>query len=73
MITINIDKAKEIKKGVIRIERKLLLEALDVEVMKNITNSEKLVEIESEKQRLRDITLKIDKLETIEELKSFTI
>lgn len=41
--------------------------------MKNITNSEKLQEKEVEKQKLRDITIKVDELKTIEELKKSTL
>ena len=73
MITININKAKEITKDRLRTERKPLLEALDVEVMKNITDSVKLAEIEVEKQRLRDITNVVDTLSTVEELKVITV
>ena len=73
MLKINIEKAKEIKKDTLRLEREPLLSALDVEVMKNIANSVKLAEIEAEKQKLRDITLKVDELTTVEELKEATI
>lgn len=73
MITININKAKEITKDRLRVERKPLLEALDVEVMKNITDSVRLAEIEAEKQRLRDITKVVDTLSTVEELKGITV
>ena len=73
MIAININKAKEIKKDIIRVEREPLLSALDIEVMKNIADSVKVAEIEAEKQKLRDITLKVDELTTVEELKSATI
>lgn len=73
MITININKAKEITKDRLRTERKPLLEALDVEVMKNITDSVRLAEIEAEKQRLRDITKVVDTISTVEELKGITV
>ena len=73
MITVNINKAKEITKDRLRTERKPLLEALDVEVLKNITDSVKLAEIEVEKQRLRDITKVVDTLSTVEELKGLTV
>ena len=73
MITININKAKEITKDRLRVERKPLLEALDVEVMKNITDSVRLAEIEAEKQRLRDITKIVDTVSTVEELKGITV
>lgn len=73
MITININKAKEITKERLRVERAPLLQALDVEVMKNITDSVRLAEIEAEKQRLRDITKVVDTLSTVEELKGITV
>lgn len=73
MIAINITKAKEIKKDMLRAEREPLLSVLDIEVMKNITDSVKISEIEAEKQKLRDITKKVDDLATVEELKNATI
>lgn len=73
MITININKAKEITKDRLRVERTPLLQALDVEVMKNITDSVRLAEIEAEKQRLRDITKIVDAISTVEELKGITV
>lgn len=72
-ITTDITKAKEIKKEIIRQERKPLLEALDIEVMKNIKDPVKIDEIESQKQKLRDITIEVDKLKTVDELKLFKI
>ena len=73
MININIDKAKEIKKDMLRVERGPLLTALDIEAMKNITDSVKLAEIEVEKEKLRNVTTKVDELTTVEELKEATI
>ena len=73
MIKIDITKAKEITKDRLRAERTPLLNALDVEMMKNLTDSEKLAEIEAEKQRLRDITKVVDTLETVDELKAVTV
>lgn len=73
MISINVNKAKEIKKDMLRVEREPLLAKLDFEVMKNITDSTKLAEIEAEKQKLRDVTLKVDELTTVDELKEATI
>lgn len=69
IIQIDIQRAKDITKDRLRAERTPLLQALDVEVMKNITDATKLAEIEAEKQRLRDITTVVDTLETVEELK----
>jgi len=73
MIKIDLPRAKEITKDRLRVERKPLLEALDIEVMKNITDAVKLVEIEAEKQRLRDITNVVDVLSTVEQLKAVSI
>ena len=73
MLKINIEKAKEIKKDYIRAERAPLLQALDIEVMKNITDEVKLAEIEAEKQKLRDVTTRVDLLNSVEELKNATI
>lgn len=73
MITINLNKAKEVTKDRLRAERKPMLETLDVEVMRNITNQEKLAEIEAKKQLLRDCTAQVDNMTTVEELKSASI
>ena len=73
MIKIDIPRAKEITKNRLRVERTPLLQALDIEMMKNLTDAEKLAEIEAEKQRLRDITLVVDDLTTVEELKEVTL
>ncbi len=73
MIKIDLPRAKEITKDRLRVERKPLLEALDIEVLKNITDATKLAEIEVEKQRLRDITNVVDGLSTVEELKNVSV
>ena len=70
MITIDIPRAQEITKDRLRAERTPLLQALDIEMMKNLSDATKLAEIEAEKQRLRDITLVVDTLETVDELKA---
>lgn len=70
MIKIDISKAKDITKDRLRAERTPLLQALDIEMMKNLSDTEKLAEIEAEKQRLRDITKVVDALTTVEELKA---
>ena len=73
MIKIDMTKAKDITKDRLRVERTPLLNALDIEMMKNLSDAEKLAEIEAEKQRLRDITLVVDTLETVEELKAVSV
>ena len=69
-LTVDIPKAQEITKNRLRVERAPLLEKLDVEVMKNITDPVKLAEIEVQKQVLRDITKVVDTMTTVEELKA---
>ena len=69
-MTVDIPKAQEITKNRLRVERAPLLEKLDVEVMKNITDPVKLAEIEVQKQVLRDITKVVDTLTTVDELKA---
>ena len=73
MITINIDKAKEIKKESLRQERKPLLEAQDVAYMRAQEAGEDTTAIVQEKQRLRDITNLVDSCTTVEELKAVSI
>lgn len=73
MIKINFEKAQAITKDRLRAERKPLLEALDVEVMRSITDPEKVSEIEAKKQELRDVTKKVDTVATLDELKALTV
>ena len=74
MLKINIEKAKKIKKDQLRVKRVARLEELDREIQKYMfTDTLKVQELEAERQRLRDITLGVDKLKTVEELKEFTI
>lgn len=70
MIKIDIPKAQDITKDRLRAERTPLLQALDIEMMKNLTDAKKMAEIEAEKQRLRDITLVVGTLNVIDELKA---
>lgn len=72
MITVNLSKAKEIKKDMVRADRTPMLQALDIELMKNITDPVKVAEIEAQKQALRDATAHASIVEatTVEELKA---
>jgi hypothetical protein len=70
MITININKAKDITKDRLRAERKPLLEAQDVAFQRALETSEDTTAIVAEKQRLRDITNQVDTMTTLDELKS---
>ena len=73
MITVNINKAKEITKDRLRAERKPLLEAQDVAFQRALETSEDTTAIVAEKQRLRDITNQVDTMTTVDELKGATI
>ena len=73
MITINFTKAQEITKDRLRTERTPLLEALDIQVMQNITNQDVLAQIETKKQVLRDITMLADSATTLDELKALKV
>lgn len=77
MITINIEKAKEIKKEKIRIEREPILKTLDVEFYLALESGDlkKQQEIASKKQYLRDATKhsSIINAESIEDLKNISL
>ena len=70
MITINLDKAKEITKERLRAERKPLLEEQDILFMKAQEAGSDTTTIVAEKQRLRDITNSVDSCTTTDELKT---
>jgi len=58
MISVNMDKAREIKKDMIRAERAPMLEALDVAFMRAVESGDttQQAQIAAEKQTLRDAT-----------------
>ena len=70
MITINLDKAKDITKERLRQERKPLLEAEDIKFMQAQESGADTTAIVAEKQRLRDITNAVDSCTTTNELKA---
>jgi uncharacterized protein YdaT len=70
MISINLNKAKEIKKDQLRAERKPLLEAQDVAFQRALEEGADTAAIVAEKQRLRDITQLANQAETLDELKA---
>ncbi len=72
MITINMNKAKDITKERLRQERKPLLEEQDILFMKAQESSEDTTAIITEKQRLRDITNSVDSCTTTDELKALS-
>lgn len=73
MITINLDKAKEIKKNVLRAERAELLTKLDIEFQRALESGADTSSIVAEKQRLRDVTLLVDPCESILELDNISL
>ena len=73
MITVNINKAKDITKDRLREERKPLLEAQDVAFQRALEEGADTTAIVAEKQRLRDITSQVDSMTTVEELKAATV
>ena len=72
MITINLDKAKEITKERLRFERKPLLEAQDIKFMQAQEAGSDTTAIVTEKKRLRDITKNVDSCTTTDELKALS-
>jgi hypothetical protein len=73
MITININKAKEITKDRLRAERESLLQAQDVAFQRALESGADTSTIVAEKQRLRDITKAADTAATLDELKAITV
>lgn len=73
MISINLDKAKDITKDRLREERKPLLEAQDVAFQRALESGADTSAIVAEKQRLRDVTNLVDNVTTLEELKSIGV
>jgi hypothetical protein len=73
MITVNINKAKDITKDRLRDERKPLLEAQDVAFQRALETGADTTAIVAEKQRLRDITATLDSMTTLEELKQASV
>ena len=73
MITVNLDKAKDITKDRLRADRKPLLEAEDVKFMKAQESGADTTDIVAEKKRLRDITKKADTCKTTDQLKALSV
>ena len=70
MITIDIEKAKEIVREKLRLDRKPLLEAQDVLFQRALETGADTTDIVAEKQRLRDITKDVDAMTTEAQLKA---
>jgi hypothetical protein len=72
VIVININKAKEITKDRLRVERAPLLQAQDIAYMRALEANVDTSAILAEKQRLRDITQLADACASLEELKTLS-
>lgn len=70
MITVNLDKAKNITKESIRRKRKPLLEAQDVAFQRALESGEDTAPIVAEKKRLRDLTNPVDECTDTDALKA---
>jgi len=70
MITVNLDKAKNITKESIRRKRKPLLEAQDIAFQRALESGEDTAPIVAEKQRLRDLTNPVDECTDADALKA---
>ena len=73
VVTVNLDKAKEITKTRLRAEREPLLAAQDVLYMRAVETNADTTAIVAEKQRLRDITNGVDACTTTQELRELTV
>ena len=72
-IIIDLNKAKDITKDRLRVERKPLLEAQDILFQRALESGADTSAIVAEKQRLRDITNQVDTMTTVEELKGASV
>lgn len=69
-VTVNMDKAKELTKARLRVEREPLLAQQDVLFQRALETGADTADIVAEKQRLRDITNLADSATTLEALRS---
>ena len=70
---VNFTKAQAITKERLRIDRKPLLEEQDILFSRALETGSSTTAIVTEKQRLRDITIQVDSMSTLDELKSATV
>lgn len=73
MITINLEKAKVATKERLRAEREPLLAALDVTYQRNIETGADNTVVVAEKQRLRDITARVDECQLLDALSNIKV
>ena len=72
-IQVDITKAKVITKDRRRADRKPLLEAQDIAFQRALESSADTSAIVTEKQRLRDITVQVDSMTTLDQLKGASV
>jgi len=70
---VNFSKAQDITKDRLRADRKPLLEAQDILYMRAQEAGSDTSAIVTEKQRLRDITVQVDSMTTLDELKAASV
>ena len=70
-VRVSITKARDITKHRIREERKPLLAELDIAFQRALETGASTASIVAEKQRLRDLTITVDSISTLEELRAF--
>ena len=73
VVSVNIDKAKELTKNRLRQERTVLLAAQDVAFQRALESGADTTAIVAEKQRLRDITQLADACTTTAELRALQV
>jgi hypothetical protein len=73
MITINLNKAKDLTKDRLRTERAPLLAEQDVAFQRALESGDDTSAIVAEKQRLRDVTKLVDTANNVEQLKQITV
>jgi hypothetical protein len=70
---VNFSKAQDITKDRLRADRKPLLEAQDIAFQRALESSADTSAIVTEKQRLRDITVQVDSMTTLDQLKGASV
>jgi hypothetical protein len=72
-VTVKLEKAKEITKKRLRVEREPLLQQQDILFQKALESNSDTSAVVLEKQRLRDITSLVDSVTTLDGLKAIQI
>jgi hypothetical protein len=70
---VNFTKAQAITKDRLRVDRKPLLEEQDILFNRALETGSSTTVIVTEKQRLRDITIQVDSMSTLDELKGASV